>query len=77
MVHRGCMGTYAIPILVPYDDFESFIPFDRLPFGISCITYFHLLVLISQHAGVRDENGNPIIKDHYSSPLTARYTSLV
>ncbi|XP_061961586.1 outer envelope protein 80, chloroplastic-like isoform X1 [Populus nigra] len=27
--------------------------------------------LIFQHAGVRDENGNPIIKDHYSSPLTA------
>ncbi|CAK7339322.1 unnamed protein product [Dovyalis caffra] len=27
--------------------------------------------LIFQHAGARDENGNPIIKDHYSSPLTA------
>ncbi|KAG6791041.1 outer envelope protein 80, chloroplastic isoform X1 [Populus alba] len=27
--------------------------------------------VIFQHAGVRDENGNPIIKDHYSSPLTA------
>jgi hypothetical protein len=24
-----------------------------------------------QHAGARDEQGNPIIKDFYSSPLTA------
>ncbi|CAN8252362.1 unnamed protein product [Cochlearia groenlandica] len=27
--------------------------------------------LIFQHAGARDEQGNPIIKDFYSSPLTA------
>ncbi|XP_031256933.1 outer envelope protein 80, chloroplastic isoform X1 [Pistacia vera] len=27
--------------------------------------------LIFQHAGARDEKGNPIIKDFYSSPLTA------
>ncbi|XP_065866611.1 outer envelope protein 80, chloroplastic [Euphorbia lathyris] len=27
--------------------------------------------LIFQHTGARDEKGNPIIKDHYSSPLTA------
>ncbi|CAN1158182.1 Outer envelope protein 80, chloroplastic [Linum perenne] len=27
--------------------------------------------LIFQHASVRDENGNPIIKDRYNSPLTA------
>ncbi|PSR90204.1 Outer envelope protein [Actinidia chinensis var. chinensis] len=27
--------------------------------------------LIFQHAGARDDRGNPIIKDYYSSPLTA------
>lgn len=32
--------------------------------------------LFYQHAGARDEKGNPIIKDFFSSPLTARYASL-
>lgn len=26
-----------------------------------------------QHAGARDDKGNPVIKDFFSSPLTARY----
>lgn len=29
-----------------------------------------------QRAGARDDKGNPIIRDFYSSPLTARYVSL-
>lgn len=41
--------------------------------------YYSLLSSIHcfQHAGARDDKGNPIIKDFYSSPLTARYASLI
>lgn len=38
------------------------------------ITLSH--VLNSQRAGARDDRGNPIIRDFYSSPLTARYPIL-
>lgn len=36
-----------------------------------------LNVLLFQRAGAHDEKGNPIIRDFFGSPLTARYTSLV
>lgn len=44
----------------------------------SLIFFVVLLPLIDsnpQHAGARDEKGTPIIKDFYSSPLTARFFS--
>lgn len=44
----------------------------RLLTNIYLILNF-VLILMFQHAGARDEQGNPIIKDFYSSPLTARY----
>lgn len=34
----------------------------------NCPSYFN-----SQRAGARDDKGNPVIRDYYSSPLTARY----
>ena len=32
----------------------------------------HLRITIFQHTGAQDEKGNPIIKDFFGSPLTAR-----
>lgn len=54
-------------------------------FNVSIIFYYIIrLLTISpsvvfdlQHAGARDERGNPVIKDFYSSPLTARFAFLL
>lgn len=40
------------------------------------IFYPPILVSILQHAGARNEKGEPIIKDCFGSPLTARYEHL-
>lgn len=55
--------------------FKYFIPWTGLlPILLFLILICH--VQNTQRAGARDDRGNPIIRDFYSSPLTARYATL-